>query len=396
MSYCSKRFSWYFMVVLLLVWYVFLPSFYADTIQDTSSVSGSGKVVERPKQNLVKEIGKNGKDTEGTPSVKEHAPPDESPQTISTPAITPSVDDLLEAETISKEIITGVISETAKRMENIPADVKDDSPEGKIRSALKRQNEILKELLTTVESREKILSQRKSLTLRKEELEVKTREYEALGPVHLPAELKREKQEILQTKLDLNRNTLSQLKEEANIFAKRIEKLPELQGRYAEQETSLETAIERISTELSVAIEGTDKEFLMIELENAKLENRVVKESLQLLDNELRLEKEFPHLRSELIDYQQRMVTRSEEEYDVYQKAMSSLLAKEKEVLKADLEEKKEATEFAKTHSERFLADWEEKIARISAFKIDLEVKKGALSNMVIQLCRSSQRTIFF
>ncbi|MDR4508111.1 MAG: mechanosensitive ion channel [Candidatus Brocadiaceae bacterium] len=381
-----KRFSRYFAPALFFVWCVFPSSFFVDThLQGDSSLTNEEKAKELPAKDSNKKVVNDKKEADSAFSQKEYIPPDEKFQTILSPAMTPDIDDLLGAETISKEIITEVINETVKRMGNISVEVKDDSPEGKIRSALKRRIELLKELFTTIESREKISGQRKSLTSKKEELEIKKREYEALGPVHLPAELTRETLELLQTKLDLNRNALSQIKEEANIRAKRIEKLPELQSRYIQQGVALEAAIQRISTELSVVTEGADREFLTLRLENAKLENRVVRESLQLLDNELRLEKGFALFRSEWIDYAQRVVTRSEEEYDIYQKALAGILAKEQKALKAEHEEKKQATGFAKTHSERFLATWEEKIAQINAFKVDLEAKKATLSSVIIQ-----------
>ncbi len=302
-----------------------------------------------------------------------------------------SIAELLDLESITKDRIAVFLDDTAKRLEQIPPDLKEDTTEGKIGTALKKRIEILKEFSTTVEDREGISLKLKTISEKIADLKKEIFEFNRSGPVKQPETPTQKELESLELKLNTQRDLLNRFKEELNLRAGRLEKIPELQNNYTAQISTIEKTIAEISNKLSEAKELSGKDLLTIQLENAKLENRTIKESLQLFNEEISFEKEFAPYRSQYLEYLQALVKRSEEEYNLYQAVMVNNLEKEKTSLQEEHDEKKLATETAKTQGEQFLASWEEKTAQININNADLSSRKVALSNMIIQLERRIQ-----
>lgn len=300
-------------------------------------------------------------------------------------ALPSSIAELLGMESITKDRIAVFLDDTAKRLEQIPPDLKEDTIEGKISRALKKRMEVLKEFSTTVVNREDISNKLKTISDKIADLKKNALEFDQSGPVKQPETPTQKELESLELKLNTHRDLLNRFKEELNIRAGRLEKIPGLQNNYSTQISTLEKTIAEISSKLSEAHEGAEKEVLTIQLENAKLENRTFRESLQLFNDEISFEKEFAPYRSQYLEYLQALVSRTEEEYNLYHAIMVNRLEKEKTSLQEVHDEKKLATETAKTQGEQFLASWDEKIAQININNADLSSRKVALSNMIIQ-----------
>ena len=280
------------------------------------------------------------------------------------------------------EQLNATLSDTAKRVEEIPKDAQDNSPEGQRRAILKDRTALILEWRGLTEriqelqtNAEKISSEQPELT---RALDLEERKKPPEPPKVPTPEGFQETQNIWNASVRTFDEIQLLNKERRDI----ISTLPERIAQVKERQKIARKEIEKFK-ELSAKESGLLRDSILMQADNARIKIRVTEENLRLLAEEQLFENGTAMARDQRLDLARMRQRWHEQAVILYRQALNQIQDTHLRQKEVELLEKSKNVAQAGTPGERFLKSWEVGIARLAKNIADLSKLKTDLSTLI-------------
>ncbi len=305
-------------------------------------------------------------------------------------AVSPSqaVERPWEQEKPDPKVLASLLDETTKQLDALPSGEKASASDNNRRAIMERRQGLLEAL-------SRLFIQRTELEARLAPLETETapstepNEEDAKEPVtpetgpepeeaYTPEGLDQIKREVEQA-----HSRVAKLSGAYQSNRERLDQLPELDNQARER---LNRARDDASAILKKAIpSGDEGELLVLQQENASMEQRIAELEVETLDLERRvLQAEGPGL-SNRLDQEKQRLPPLEQQFSEYKDSLQEQQRLEAEELGKQAELKQLEAQRAQSPGARFLAEWEAKLSGVQRDSADLASFRTELSNQVLE-----------
>lgn len=265
-------------------------------------------------------------------------------------------------------------AETQAEIQRIPAATVKGKPDGRLKSALERRLGLLDEADSLRASREKLAQIRSGLPVRLHAAEAALANLSSVVVTNVPAELDQTAYDALEktlseAQLDLQAKQIAQTEQQHRfevILPKLIEDTTRRMGDAIERQNHLTTLTADPGNTL-------ERRTLEVQIENAGFNFALARNHLNQLNSEMSLAPELEPVLSLERDLAEKRVAQLDQQFTLYTAAFGATLTRESEQADADLARAQRASESAGTPAERFITDWEARIARSKKGKSDVE-----------------------
>ncbi|HAT49170.1 MAG: mechanosensitive ion channel [Nitrospirae bacterium] len=277
----------------------------------------------------------------------------------------PSPQPVWDMESFSLDGLAAARGEVEQTLTAIPSDSKESSPEGLMRSALKSRQSLLVELEESLKRRLMLQTTAPQRIQSAEETantlaQLKKRS-EPIPPKNPTGEIfdaVREKLNIASGKLEESKR---EMRERADIMQGLSERMTKTRDRQREAQRN-----EEKFRNLLAGTNPIDNRVVVVRIENEKLTQRVTLEIIKELEAEQEFEKQTAGVRDQRMELAQLEFDRIQQEFLLYQEALTKVQSQTLKAQEAEVTQKNEAVEKATSLDDLFLATWEAKIARVS------------------------------
>ncbi|MBL7187531.1 MAG: mechanosensitive ion channel [Phycisphaerae bacterium] len=269
------------------------------------------------------------------------------------------------------------LREAAKaEIERIPADAVQESPEGRLKSALERRLALLDEIQALRDSEKQWTQIRSELPTRTRAADTALKKLSSAVVVDVPSKLDHAAYKVLEQTLseaqsDLTAKRSTQV-EQQRRFEVELPKQIQDARRRGEEATKRRNRLASSAAGLTNTVE---RRTLAIQIENAGFDSAVAQQLEKQLETELSLATELDLVLSLEHDLAEKRFAQLEPQFALYTKALGATLTRETQQADAELVRKEQAAKEAETPAERFVADWEARIARSTKGRRDVEAQ---------------------
>jgi DNA repair exonuclease SbcCD ATPase subunit len=290
---------------------------------------------------------------------------------------------LVDAATLTKEIVSEKLSATRKKLDAISASAGKDSPESLSRTALQRQIELLEQELSLIAKAETQAAQKTTIEDRLRSAKDQLTTLSAQSPPQPPADTDKKGFESFNAGVDQQRDRVAAMRNTISEHRKRLEKLPNLIAETRKELEAAEKNAALVAEESKSAKTDTEKKLSDLRLENAQLEKQIASKTIKILTEEADLAADLEPVLNAELELAEKQLERLEQELELYSKAYERqlLLAQQQKTESLARKEKEAAT--AKTPAARFIAKWEAELSRS-------EKNKGELEQFIVGLERDA------
>ncbi|MBF0134252.1 MAG: mechanosensitive ion channel [Magnetococcales bacterium] len=276
----------------------------------------------------------------------------------------PSQQPIWDMESFSLDGLAATRGEVEQALTAIPSDSKESSPEGLMRSALKSRQSLLVELEESLKRRLMLQTTAPQRIQSAEEtsnalaqLKKRPEPIPPKNPTDAMFDAVRERLNAASGKLE---ELKREIRERADIMQGLSERMTKMRDRQREAQRN-----EEKFRNLLVGTNPIDNRVVVVRIENEKLTQRVASEIIKELEAEQEFEKQTAGVRDQRMEWAQLEFDRIQQEFLLYQEALTKLQNQTLRVQEAEITQKNEAVEKATSLDDLFLATWEAKIARV-------------------------------
>ncbi|MBF0146331.1 MAG: mechanosensitive ion channel [Magnetococcales bacterium] len=270
-----------------------------------------------------------------------------------------------DIEVLSEEILAMGRAKTEQEMAALPADAKESSNEGLMRSALKTRLALLTELEESLKHR--LLLQQSAPQRIQSETEIANALARIKKQTHPtpPDNPTNEAFGALREKLNTASGKLEELKREMSERAEIMQGLSARITTTRERQREAQRNEEKFRNLLVGTAPLDNRSVVMARVDNEKLSARVATEILKELEAEQEFEKQTVGIRDRLLELSQLEFDRVQQEVTLYQGAMNKIHNQTLKAQEAEINLKESAIEHATSQDALFLATWEANAARV-------------------------------
>ncbi len=268
-----------------------------------------------------------------------------------------------ESPSYSLKQITLLLEKTKGRLDSIPGDAIEDSLEGKLRYLLNKQTVVIEELLSVLKQGESLFTVSSKII---QGLDEKKKELESLSNIHNPTHpeqpTKEELDKLTQKAKDLKKGIL-ETKDEMYRQDNFVKLAPSTKSKAEERRQVALDLIHSLKDQIPSTTNTDEKELLQTQLTTAEIELQIGAETLLSLKSNLdRIEEVHPLLAIEHQIKRKGLVSLANK-IKVYRKSYAKILKTQHRKTEMVLAQKVAQVVDAKDPKERFIAEWEAKLA---------------------------------
>jgi len=261
-------------------------------------------------------------------------------------------------------------------IQQIPAGAMPESPEALLKSALERRLALLDEVQTLRDSEKHWTQLESELPDRRRAADERLKQLTSAVVTEAPAKLDQATYKAFEQTLSTAQSDLSARSSAQSEQQRRVEvELPKLTQKAQQRGEEAIKRRNRLASLTSGAANTVERRTLDIQIENTGFDLVVAQQIETQLKAELSLAPEFEKVLSLEHDLAEKRVVQLQQQFAIYSQAFGETLARETQQADAELATKEQAVQQAKTPVERFVADWESQIARLTKGRRDVEAQ---------------------
>ncbi|MBF0118333.1 MAG: mechanosensitive ion channel [Desulfobacterales bacterium] len=268
------------------------------------------------------------------------------------------------------------LESTVKAFEAIPSDASEDKVEGQTRLLLRQKIDLIKQLVQIIEKNKQILGAILNSPKTDAELDRLIAKQKSAPPIEEPDKISNEEFKQIKDRYDKEFAEVTNLVEEIKNRKKLMEDIPNLilneKTRY---KTSVDIA-QKLSAEISNNVSVSTKNLSVLQIDNADITAKIAQEMIKNYEREQEFEKKNALILDKKLDLAKLIFKRDEQIFTVYKNMLNksqdlAIKKNEEELLK-----KENAAKIADSGADKFVAEWEAKIARANKNIADLKKLK--------------------
>ncbi|MBF0226973.1 MAG: mechanosensitive ion channel [Desulfobacterales bacterium] len=274
---------------------------------------------------------------------------------------------------IDIQALKSEIESITKLYEAIPADTPVNKVEGQKRNLLGNRIELIQELIRIFERKKQIAESIVNAPMVNSELDKEIeKQRSSKTTTKEPDKPSNEEFERIKAKYEKKASEIVAINEEIKKREKLMLDIPNLilkeKNRY---KTSIELS-QKIKDSMTTLSDPELKGGALLQIENSKIDAKIAEERIKIWEQELEFEKTNSLTLYKKLDLAKLIYAKEEEAFQIYKSTLkkfqeTTIKNKEDELIK-----KEEAVKLAVTSLEKFIAEWETKIARINKNIADL------------------------
>ncbi|MBF0615030.1 MAG: mechanosensitive ion channel [Magnetococcales bacterium] len=261
-------------------------------------------------------------------------------------------------ENLTSEGVETVIDLLNKEISTIPANVTDESAEGRRRAVLKERVLMLRQLGETLARRVELSRAKPDKGPGEAELDAKIREWEKKSPATLPTNPTQEAFKLLEEKRAERLKEVKTIQDARDHRRQLVQRIPEMILQAKQAQKVAEEERRKLPMPTGKA-DATKTGLVNLKLDNLDLSQHLSQAQVTVWNAELDYEKEHGVRQDKELELVQRIFDWEEQQVKNYQELLSQLQAKALEAKTGALEKKEKEAEQARTPREKFLAQWE-------------------------------------
>jgi small-conductance mechanosensitive channel len=298
--------------------------------------------------------------------------------TFAAPAPLPKMD--WDAQALEQRFLDDNLQSARRALALLP----DDGTADAERALLERKLKHVSDLIEIMKAHASVEAEIAAVPARLEEVNQQLEALLSAPPIAITTQPTNEGLEALHLTLEAQQRGLDKLKESQRSSTKRVEDFSERRRQYSAQLAEANATINTLNTAL-LSAPMSARRALTLQLEDAQILARLSQEAALGVDLDERLLKRSADLHTRELDYTQQRILRAEEHINLYTEALNQALIQEKRATDAVLAQKQAATSQASTQHDRFIATYEERVARAAAHVVELKQELAILSGVVTQ-----------
>ena len=293
-----------------------------------------------------------------------------------------------EAETLDPVALKQVLEATGKEIAALPGGDAATSTSNAQRAILERRQGLLQNLISTLTSwqslSEKIDAAETSPAAGKKRGQAATAKTAPPEPA-LPtdADITPEGLDQLRNRVEQAHSRINRLSGEYQDDRERLDQIPELLTAARNRADQADSDAARLAQETAA---GDGNNLLLLQQENASLEQRAAQLAVKLLEAEQQLLQQLGPGMSTRLDQAKNKLIPLEKTFTAYKEALAKKQQQQATALAQEAERKQQQAAQAESPSERLLANTEAQIAAVNSDNADLAAVRTELANEILDL----------
>lgn len=277
--------------------------------------------------------------------------------------------EIADASITTLESARAELDRVTALLQGVPASATPESADGQRKAALERRVALLESLMELFESEKQLqsivdgLAQRKAAALEREQA------VDDAPPATAPTNPDKETLAALRSQVEAKLEELTRMRARAAALTERIAARPRLLTEARTQQDEASRAADRIAGQDS----GSKDDAAGIRLLNAELASRVAAQRIRNLENEAKRDSARQETLQLEIDTAEKELTQLESAASLYGSALAEQLQNERRQIDAEVQSKQQAAAAATDPDEKFLAEWEARIAASRKAKSEID-----------------------
>lgn len=277
-------------------------------------------------------------------------------------AVVTTAESAWKAQDLDGPSIDREIKQISNRLAELPADVTENSPDGRRKTVFKERIALLRQLGKTLVLRNSFKPGKMDTKKSEQALDSKLRDLEKKAAPQSPANPTVTTFEKLEASLTEKLKVFQSLAAERNQTRERLQNIPEWVLREKQRQDDVREEIRKLSELLKKADESEQRN-LNLGIENTEISSRLANERIETWNLEQDFEKKYGARLDKGLELAQRIYEREELTHRLYRESLDKLQQKRLRARQNDLAQKKLLEKSATTPKEQFLAHWDVRLA---------------------------------